>query len=266
MFNGAETYYDGQPYEQATLFFEDHEKALMEGVRVLWAERESYFQLMVMREAEGEWAFNAEKQNEPINPKDSFFTPHGFTYWDDRFESAEHLVSYFKANHLKYKVFAACDPSLGKQNQRHDYSAIIVVYHLPKTGHYYIIDADIRKRKPDAIIEDLVSYAKIRNIDAVGIENVQFQEYFKDQLQKRFDQESGCSVHVDGISSKNDKIGRIQAMQPMIASGKLLFSRKHKLLLQQFREFPKGAHDDGPDAVEMVLQVEDDYGVIVGTF
>ena len=42
-------------------------------------------------------------------------------------------------------------------------------------------------------------------------------------------------------------------LEPLIASGQLLFSRKHTTLLEQLRQFPLGAHDDGPDALEMAV-------------
>lgn len=42
----------------------------MEGTEVLWEEKLSYYDLMVMRLTEGEASFNSEEQNEPINPKE----------------------------------------------------------------------------------------------------------------------------------------------------------------------------------------------------
>ena len=50
-----------------------------------------------------------------------------------------------------------------------------------------------------------------------------------------------------------DKVGRIKSLQPLIASGRIRFSKKHRLLLEQLRQFPKAAHDDGPDALEMAV-------------
>ena len=46
------------------------------------------------------------------------------------------------------------------------------------------------------------------------------------------------------------KLGRIQRLQPLISSGALRFSRRQVTLLEQLRQFPMGAHDDGPDALE----------------
>ena len=47
--------------------------------------------------------------------------------------------------------------------------------------------------------------------------------------------------------------GRIQSLQPLISSGTLRLSRRHNTLVDQLRYFPLGAHDDGPDALEMAV-------------
>ena len=49
-------------------FFEKHREKMLEGTEVLWEEKLSYYDLMVMRLTEGEASFNSEEQNEPINP------------------------------------------------------------------------------------------------------------------------------------------------------------------------------------------------------
>jgi len=40
-----------------------------------------------------------------------------------------------------------------------------------------------------------------------------------------------------------------------VTQGRIRFSRRHQLLLDQLRQFPLGVHDDGPDALEMAVQV-----------
>jgi hypothetical protein len=39
----------------------------------------------------------------------------------------------------------------------------------------------------------------------------------------------------------------------LVRSGTLQLSRRHTTLLEQLRLFPKAAHDDGPDALEMAV-------------
>ncbi len=46
-------------------------------------------------------------------------------------------------------------------------------------------------------------------------------------------------------------VGRPQAAQ--VSPGRIRFSRRHVALLEQLRQFPNAAHDDGPDALEMAV-------------
>lgn len=40
---------------------------------------------------------------------------------------------------------------------------------------------------------------------------------------------------------------------PLFATGAIKFRRRHIELMEQLRAFPDGAHDDGPDALEMAV-------------
>ena len=72
------------------------------------------------------------------------------------------------------------------------------------------------------------------------------------QLERR-SRQAGAYIPIRGINNTTDKLGRIQRLQPLISSGTLRFSRRQVTLLEQLRQFPMGAHDDGPDALEMAV-------------
>ena len=91
-----EEYNDDSGIEAADAYLGDHREAMLEGTKVLWPEREDYIFLMKQRETEGEWAFNAEKQNDPSSPEDCYFNPDEFVFWDDRYDSPEHLLECLK--------------------------------------------------------------------------------------------------------------------------------------------------------------------------
>ncbi len=44
-------------------------------------------------------------------------------------------------------------------------------------------------------------------------------------------------------------------LEPMISTGVLRFSRRQRTLLDQLRQFPMAAHDDGPDALQMAVEL-----------
>ena len=86
----------------------------------------------------------------------------------------------------------------------------------------------------------------------------QFQSFRADELKHRSDQ-AALYLPVEPITHTSDKIGRIQSLQPLMRSGTHQFCRRHKQLLDQLRLFPKAAHDDGPDALEMAVRNGSSY-------
>lgn len=242
--------YQGQSGRAAAKsYFEANREAMLEDTDVLWPQAEDYYTLMVMRETEGPASFDSEKQNEPVNPLDCFFLEEDFRFWDDRFEDAQALISSL-GTHAQF--VGACDPSMGRQGKHADDSAIITLLRDTKAGTLYVLDADIARRRPDQIIEDVLAYQRIRKYKKFGFESNQFQAFLADELQRRSN-EAGLYLPVEQINHTSDKLGRIQSLQPLVRSGTLQLSRRHATLLEQLRLFPKAAHDDGPDALEMAV-------------
>ncbi len=113
--------------------------------RVLWPKCEDYYTLMTVRASEGRASFDSEKQNEPVNPEDCYFQESDFQYWDDEYDSVEHLIDAING---RYVIVGACDPSIGRQGRRGDDSAVISILRDTQSGHLYVIDADIRSAGP----------------------------------------------------------------------------------------------------------------------
>lgn len=131
----------------ALAFFQAHKTAMLEGTQVLWEEKLSYYDLMVMRVSEGEASFNSEEQNEPINPDDCLFMEEWFDYYNE----AE--VNF---GDPAFDFFGFIDPSLGK-TKRSDFSAIVTLAKHKGSGYMYVVDADIERRHPDRIIADVLA-------------------------------------------------------------------------------------------------------------
>ena len=231
--------------EDAKAFFEGHKAEMLAGTKVLWEEKLSYYDLMVMRVDEGEAAFNSEEQNEPINPDDCLFQEE----WLDYYNEAE---MDFKDR--AFDFFGFVDPSLGK-TKHSDFSAIITLAKHKATGYMYVYDADIERRHPDRIIADILEKERRlvrdfgRGYKRFGCETVQFQWFLKEELVKA-SAKAGLYLPVEEVPQTSDKTLRIQTMQPDVKNKYIKFNRRHKRLLEQLLQFPMGAHDDGPDALE----------------
>jgi predicted phage terminase large subunit-like protein len=174
-----------------------------------------------------------------------------FQYWDDQHPDAEALIASVGRSGT---VYGACDPSMGKAGAAHDDTAIVTLLYDSRSKIHYVLDADIRKRRPDDIVEAIIALHAIRRYSAFGVETVQFQEMLKDELVRRA-ADRGRSLSVKGITHSSDKVGRIQALEALISAGKIRFSRRHQTLIEQLRRFPHAAHDDGPDALEMAVKM-----------
>ena len=229
----------------ALAFFQAHKAAMLEGTQVLWKEKLSYYDLMVMRVSEGEASFNSEEQNEPINPDDCLFMEEWFEYYNEAEINFRDPV---------FDFFGFIDPSLGK-TKRSDFSAIVTLAKHRSSGYMYVVDADIERRHPDRIIADVL--AKERWLRAsfghgyrkLGAETNQFQWFLKEELAKA-SAKAGLYLPIEEVQQTSDKVMRIQTLQPDVKNKYIKFNRRHKRLLEQLTQFPMGAHDDGPDALE----------------
>ena len=227
---------------QAGCFFEAQRERMLAGTEVIWPAHRSYLDLMKLRIAEGPASFDSEIQNEPVNPRDCLFQPEWFRWFEEEEIDSSGLT-----------LVAAVDPSLGGLGRWGDPSAIICLGR-DRNGALYVLEADIQRRSPDRIIEDVLElYARRRPV-VIGVETVQFQEFFKDVLEGRA-REGGIYPPVRGIKSTKDKLLRIQRLQPLVKNGTLRFQKRHHVLYDQLRLFPKADHDDGPDALEMAVQL-----------
>ena len=226
---------------------------MLEGTRVLWEEKNSYYALMCKRINIGPAAFNSEIQNDPIDPANCTFQEEWFDFWDDDGKQPPDFSD------PRFLFVGANDPSLGK-NRKADTSSIIALAKDTVTGYLYVVIADIDRRKPDQIIEDALESSRRlereykRPYYKFGVETVQFQYYFAEIMRQRA-AEAGEYLPVEEINSTQNKDARIQSLQPFVKNGYLKFSRKHKTLLHQMTEYPMGKNDDAPDGLQMAVKL-----------
>lgn len=226
---------------EAREYYEQNKSAMLEGTEVLWPEKESYYNLMLQRLADGPAAFSSEKQNEPLSDEDRRFLPEWISYYEDNELTGKELY-----------VVGFVDPSMGKQGS--DYSAIVIIA-MDSNYQVYVLEADLQRRHPDLIINDSINwFRKYPYMKRFGVEENQFQEYFKDNLVKKVEEvhrEENLNVPlIKGVKQVSDKILRIESLQPDIKNGRVKFKRNQQMLIEQLVNFPSADNDDGPDALE----------------
>lgn len=236
-----------QRVADADAFFDARKEEMLEGTEVLWPEEEDYYYLYKMRVDDGPVYFDREKQNLARNPEECPFDPEWFVYLD------EEQCALMKDQ----PAFGAVDPSMGKKGSRgkkgSDPSATGAA-RVDKEGYVSIVEADIARKHPDKIADDIFDFHDIYDFTAFGIEAIQFQEFFKDHFD-RLSRERRKYVPTIPLKPNQDKKLRIISLQPLIKNGTIRFRKARcRTLIEQFTNFPFGA-DDGPDMVWMLIQV-----------
>lgn len=256
----------------ALAFYKEYEEQMIAGTEVAWPERYSYYDLMLMKVTgqgltEGS-SFEAEMQNEPVDPKLRFFKHIGKYHaeWrvgipgeggDTWLIPASGRPAVALGDCL---LFMGCDPSLGKKTvrARTDPSATIVLAKSPY-GIMFVLENIIDWLTPDQIINNMVEYGKRYAFTDVPVEAVQFQYLFATDAARASALE-GVYLPVSPVSATSNKDLRIKSLQPDLHNEYILFPEQGaETLIKQLEDYPMGAHDDGPDCLELVRRVAKEY-------
>ncbi|MDD7908625.1 phage terminase large subunit [Pseudovibrio exalbescens] len=217
----------------ADAFYSAHAAMMNEGAVLNWPELHPLDYLMKERTGSHS-AFESEYQNKPMSE-------------DNPFRS---LVYYVQMKR-DWLHFGAIDPSLGKNNKNRDPSAILIAGFDRETQVLDVVEASIRKRLPDMIIEDAIALQRMYNCQAWFVETVQFQELLRTDLMKA-SAKAGLAMPCFPVTPIADKNLRIERLQPPVAAGLIRFNKAHQTLIEQLQQWPNAAHDDGPDCLEML--------------
>lgn len=230
----------------ARAFYESQRAQMDAGAVLLWPEREDLYALMCMRVESGRTAFEREKQSAPVNPElcewpEAYFEElHWFDEWPRR---------------LRVKTMAL-DPSKGRDARHGDYSALVMLA-VDFDGTLYV-EADLARRPTPEMMATAVERYRLFRPDAFGVEANQFQELLADSLAAEFARQGLFDAAPWAMTNQVAKPVRIRRLGPYLAQKRIRFkadSPSTQMLVEQLREFPLAAHDDGPDATEMALRL-----------
>ncbi len=220
------------------------------GAVVLWPEVEDLYTLMQMRVEIGQTAFEREKQSLPANPE--------FCEWPDSYFGDDIWFDAWPAE-LTVRTIAL-DPSKGRDAAHGDYSAYVLLG-IDVRGVIYA-EADMARRPTPQMVADGVALCQRFPPDAFGVEANQFQELLCGEFAAEFAREQISHIVPVGIHNYVNKELRIRRLGPYLSRRRLKFladSPATKLLVEQLRDFPTAAYDDGPDALEMALRLAEDF-------
>lgn len=194
-----------------------------------------------------EWAWDALYQQNPPTTLDSEWPASYFTdriWFDDWSEAGE----------IQWRILSL-DPSVGA-NEKSDYSAYVKLGIDPDLTMW--VDADIQRRDVVHIVDDGIKHLREWNPHTFAIETIGFQGVMLPLIEKAA-REARVSCFPFPINHHRlAKVARIRlGLTGPLAAGKIRFKRSPgtSLLMEQLRGFPAVGHDDGPDALQIAVEM-----------
>lgn len=259
---------DSQRLRTARAFFERHDEQMRKGTRVLWPSKESYYQLMCQLRTRSRKAFFKEKQNDPRHHEAQLFDPETFRYFrltgphGPQTDNPPHGAPPATGNEPDRVValddlvrFGFLDSALGGAES--DFAAIVTVGR-DEHGYVYVLDVWMERAAPTRQVEKIFDLHEIWNYRLFGFEANCFQSLLaqpiEDERRRRRQAGRPWDLPIEQVTHRENKLRRIASLETLIANGWLLFSRNlGEDFLQQAEQFPRGAHDDGLDALESAV-------------
>ena len=165
-----------------------------------------------------------------------------------------HYTTYAELPRNIDSLFIGIDPSLGKA--KGDYFALAQLYYTKATKQIYA-SAQGFKVSPDKMLDKVVAlYLRVSKLCAsitIATEEVAFQEFFKTQLKAKFNA-LGLFVPIVGIKNTQNKAVRLDALAPLLRDESIVIDENAALLREELDSYPKCAHDDLLDSVEIALR------------
>lgn len=186
--------------------------------------------------------------------RSSFFSEFQNLPLDKENAPLAHYATFSELPRSIDSLFIGIDPSLGKA--KGDYFALSQLYYTKATKQIYA-SAQGFKISPDKMLDKIVAlYLRVSKLCAsitIATEEVAFQEFFKTQLKAKF-QALGLFVPIVGIKNTQNKEVRLDALAPLLKDESILIDENAALLREELDSYPKCAHDDLLDSIEIALR------------
>ena len=220
-------------------FYAANRPAMDAGAEVLWAERESLYDLMLFRAANGDAAFNSEKQDEP--------GAGGAVEWPAAYFDDPKLWFDDWPADVVHKVYAL-DPSKGGESKAGDYQAHARIG-VTRAGTI-CVECELRREDVAAMARRAVRGAADFGAAELVVEENGTMGFVVPEFERTM-AELKLLVPLRGVTNTAAKDARIRRLGPYLsrAAVRVRNTAGGRDLVAQWRAFPTGDYDDGPDAV-----------------
>jgi predicted phage terminase large subunit-like protein len=238
--------------EAAARRFYDAHPEMNLGAASFWGERFSLYDLMKMW-ADDVGSFNTEMQGVPYDPSLTYFDPSYFEgdLWFDEWPKNDDLIRLADGRPMK---LVALDPSLG-DTPRSDYQAF-VAWASDLNGQEYV-DAWLNREDVPGMARRGIGICVKHGPRELILEANGFQRLLKPDLEAEAKRQGLLRLDIyEAVDHVRwDKGTRIESLSSPLSRGKIKFKRNSPgvaMLLQQLKEYPFSAHNDGPDVLSLV--------------
>lgn len=211
--------------------------------KVLWANWWSLDRLLLRRQDIGEYAFQSEFLNEPIDEATAIFKREWImnnTFNLQDLPKNENGEPDIKA------TYGAIDPAISKLETA-DYTAIVTVY-LGSDGFIWVVGADASRSTLNEQVMKVCQLQELYDYDKFGVETVAYQAGLKQEIDRE-SRNRNLYVPTQKITPTRDKVSRAQILSVYFEQGIIKISKHLEALINQLLVFPKGEHDDLVDAL-----------------
>lgn len=264
---------DGERKASAQAFYDANEKAMLDGVVVLWPQKEPYLFLMKEMIETGRRAFMKEKQNEPMGADEVLFEKiHWYHEEKDgfRIESNNQLIPWdlLKDRQGQWLDFFGClDPASGQTKSRAgrlgDFSSILSGPRLALPGREFkyrlFVHHDWSQRGGSSKwMPKIFDQHEEFGYQKFGVETNLYRDLLIPNLEaerksQQVARKKEIKIPFYDIENRENKEKRIHTLEPKVTHGWILFNRAlSETTMQMIEPYPHVDHDDAPDCLEML--------------
>lgn len=250
----------------ALAFYHQNQTAMLKGTKVLWPEKETYYDHMVDMEEIGKRSFFKEKQNDPIGSDQNLFEKiHWYREEEKgiRLESNNELIYWER---LKHTCAGAIDPATGQSRKKKgtsgDWACILSGYQDPKGR--LLVHHDFTKRiSPTKQISSIFDLNEQFNYYRFAVETNLYRNLLLPNIvaeRKRLEKERAAKgdhriiqIPFYDVEQTENKQERIFRLEPKVNHGWIVLNRAlSNDFITMLEDFPNNDHDDGPDCLEIL--------------
>ncbi len=190
-----------------------------------------------------------EKMCIAVSPEMALFKPNYFRYFD---------LKSFNDNELSdCNIYITMDLAVSKRETADD--TVILVTAINSDNQWFLIDCVAQRMDPNESMNELFTLVTKYKPVAVGIEKVAFQAAMKTFVENEMQRRKTYFQIIDLVAKEKKELRIQTALQPRFGHGTIWFPSGDydwvKKLKEELLTFPKGRHDDIPDALAYVDQI-----------